>query len=1113
SNTIIDKKDSDIPLDLIFEKDQIFDEEFVDENKFDIDSDDFKENLAKIISESDDGRLSDISENCKETNLELEKDIDNISALNKKEMDFEDYLRKNNDSHFETELSLSNLKDTLNESDFVKIQDGNVSADTDDENDALDVEIAGDLKFNEICCFGLSLIKDINLINKSSNWALCKVSHQNAFSSSDINKNSPFPFLYKQKVILEPESNQNFRIIFTPQISGEFTSTLKFNFYNLCQNLGDNQPEENPEISKELEIYAKSEVPEIIVEGANTSCLDFGPVTFNTLYEKQVKVYNNSDCTVPLTIDVTQSHKNGEFSFSKNTKVIQKHLIFNPRSHEIIDLYLKIPNFSDNPSSKEITPDFPLIHIASAFQILLNHPASVSVHLLYLPIVATLGHIKLHIIKMNCFKKLKSLSNSSTCQALPIKNAGNIPFTVETNIECKNKELLKCINVDVDSLTLQPGCQDIVSIYFKPSENLAKIEYDRNFNLILTTLPKTSIYKINIEAEIVKSSKELVNNSLLLSSHKSVYFGLCKLNSNNEKIITLKNNSQVDELYIELFLKENGHSFFLREIGDSSQAETCLVRKTEASFSPNQPKNVALNFMPEHDGLIYAKLVIRNLATKTLQAIHLYGYGGSFDLEFKNISIDNSMINIEFDESNELASQKSKLEIVNNGSVTGFFIANSGLSSEKIILEPEEKAFITVHPDSNLVYGPLCMRNLFLKDFLTLKRPSSNIKVRALNELNEMVKFTEHGEEKDLEIICTNDTSNFRRQLDDHLIAYSFIHKIKIENASKVEYSDRTSQKYKLKVSPKFLYFDANSNSSQNLEIVNESNEILETKIKNDNDYLLFNKKSFYLLPMASLTVKIDINNSDSIKTIIRSKFEIISDDCKIPVNFEIEPKSDGKLISFIETVLLSKETQFKVIEWEIINDSNSYIKITPNFGTMQPYENIDLNMENIEPSENSEVKIKIDVNCTESNQKIEYFLTVVTIIPDEIEIGELENDPNQSKEPLFIDSGKCIHSDCCIEFGDENVLIDNGKILQTVKKKVKIINRCPRNSHKIVIKEMQPPFSTACTEFIIKRLHFIKMPVFFSPTDSAISWKTKMNIYSDTGHSISLPIKALVKL
>ncbi|MEN2499361.1 MAG: hypothetical protein MHMPM18_003580, partial [Marteilia pararefringens] len=190
------------------------------------------------------------------------------------------------------------------------------------------------------------------------------------------------------------------KIIFTPKIPGNFREKYLLKAYDLENKLEKDLSQEIELFTKHFVIDAQADVPKIEIIGAKTDHIDFGNIIDNMTYNYSFILKNIGSCAVPLVLQLQNNHSDlCKISFTKSETVVNSTDVYlNLDESKTIHIYLTtFINRRDSIPDKNFEKS--LIFINSSLNVMLNHPSSTPIHLKFLPIIANLGFIKLHIIK------------------------------------------------------------------------------------------------------------------------------------------------------------------------------------------------------------------------------------------------------------------------------------------------------------------------------------------------------------------------------------------------------------------------------------------------------------------------------------------------------------------------------------------------------------------------------------------------------------------------------------------------------------------------------------------------------------------------------------------
>ena len=425
---------------------------------------------------------------------------------------------------------------------------------------------------------------------------------------------------------------------------------------------------------------------------------------------------------------------------------------------------------------------------------------------------------------------------------------------------------------------------------------------------MLYSEPHGISYKIPLTTELMKMKEPSDTRSFLLSTHKSLYFGLSKQNLATTKSIVLKNGSQIESIYFDVLLRDSTNSFFIQEFGYQSETSSTFVEKSDISLEPGESKKVSIVFNPETKGLMTAKLVFRSVSDNSSRIIPLYGFGGFVDIKFENVNILNDALILD----DAFVMNDSKLKIRNSGNIPAFVIASSKNYNQIQIAEPFKTIQIETKADqTKLIYGPECMRQLFLKDWSRLPKSTSSSKLKALQKLYYSINFASSAY---LDPSVNEFPPNFeyKRSIDDHLCLISYAKTIRCEkdsNKSEIalainEYSEALS------ISPKNIIFDSANLPQKTITITNKGAKTCKIILSKKSDLFTIDSTSLEIPPNNFRNIVLTLNCSlDDIKSEQDHPLSLIHSLCEEIINVKFLPGVE-KYLRFNDNIQIDLETR-----------------------------------------------------------------------------------------------------------------------------------------------------------------------------------------------------------
>lgn len=75
------------------------------------------------------------------------------------------------------------------------------------------VEVPSVVNFSEVCCVGVSTKANITLKNTSDHWLECVMNiRELTVNEQDVDPEVKLPFMFNQKIIVEPQSKENIAV-------------------------------------------------------------------------------------------------------------------------------------------------------------------------------------------------------------------------------------------------------------------------------------------------------------------------------------------------------------------------------------------------------------------------------------------------------------------------------------------------------------------------------------------------------------------------------------------------------------------------------------------------------------------------------------------------------------------------------------------------------------------------------------------------------------------------------------------------------------------------------------------------------------------------------------
>ncbi|XP_070574369.1 centrosomal protein of 192 kDa-like isoform X2 [Ptychodera flava] len=522
---------------------------------------------------------------------------------------------------------------------------------------AAGVVIPGELRFIGVCCVGIAVQTTLPIHNTIDRWVKCTMDVVTVLANgAQIDLDNYCPFIVKNSAIIPPGKTEDTTIMFAPRHPGIFVAQLQI-YSSPVVNATMPSVQDNISI---VTVHAIAEKPNIQVEVDDSERLDFGDVVHGKDRSKALKLYNKGRSTVPVRLIISASSVAWHcFSFGQVDNRIEytspSSKKLTPRGSSILSLTL--PGKADNRGAVEPmlvwidfkAPQRNLDHvttlanaeiITARIDVELDTP-SPSNNIASRKLQATVGCARLHIPKdlLNKSLGLSAPVSKTATQFLPVKNAGNLPATVELKVT-RAQEFYSVIP---SSMTLQPNEVTDIVVKFTPVD--APVTIDSM--LLMTIQPDGPEYEVHLKGEgsipgqlvshtAVSSlkSEQSEQKNMLLCNKQFVAWGGVPVGRALQQRVVLRNDSGTELFKLKVSIKAEHTDFQLQS---SFGGEETLGDNREVILKPLEDFPVHILFAPTSVTCRQAKLIMRPQNGGMKYVIPLTGYGGISNLVIQDL--------------------------------------------------------------------------------------------------------------------------------------------------------------------------------------------------------------------------------------------------------------------------------------------------------------------------------------------------------------------------------------------------------------------------------------------------------------------------------------------
>ena len=791
-----------------------------------------------------------------------------------------------------------------------------------------------ELHITEVCCIGCTSNIILPLLNETSQWLdvsieICSVS----IDDNDVDILLTNPFNVVPKIILEPQTTEACRILFTPYCEGSHVAVLRIcgiPSVNCHQNV-------LPKILRSvLLLRANAENPIIEIESKNIcngKVLDFGIVPLGSDISATITLQNYGLANTPICLEISNTNEFESFTFClKGNTSLEKNSQFrcaltsNQVNHDTSSLKI---NVSCDTSTIKMMSTSPSKEISGLLDVkvdVLNKYISIRKIILK----AVVGIIRIHTPKeMHNLIELNYVCGKETSFDLPIRNAGNVAAKVNLSIT----DYADLFAVIPSSLILKPGVTEYVHIkVLSTLHNVKTLES----NLLLEVEQTHVVYEIKlvVNNNNYKLVEKMPLASLLLADKQNIYFSGVAVGQMQHQMVCFQNG--VDFSYSIVFSLEGSSDFHLLGLEHIEKDG----KKPFITINPKTTYRLYVMFAPtsikEHVGILHISV----LNSTKKYSLPLFGLGGCCQITIANLTLGNT--NSYWLSMGSLVSNGtsvSKIFVKNTGQRTAFINAvcyknskcNDILSEKQLSIQPncfrlspgmQQSILLVLKPDQNNV--------------VFCEKQSSVVAVIAFYSCNEILRKRMqkyHHLQDNIGKLLVKPPIDFNVELGDNLPVENFSTPI-LPNEDKLFFSSINRTCVMLVGEPVFV--PAKTSEIANVDCYGAkcANSIhghvfQKNNINGQQSNVLVKTKSVSNIPEHDLPVSVQCNSFKSHLATAKP-----ADERPTSCNPDV-PKSSNKsplviinpsLIDFGEHEISSKKTMYIEIQNRETNDYQIFI-------------------------------------------------------------------------------------------------------------------------------------------------------------------------------------------
>ncbi|KAI8491129.1 hypothetical protein Bbelb_311700 [Branchiostoma belcheri] len=545
-----------------------------------------------------------------------------------------------------------------------------------------------EVRFPGVCCVGIGIQALLPLHNPTSRWLQCAlhVLSINANGEQQMLPGAENIFHLKQKTIIGPHTTEEIKV----QVSS-------------CLVLANSEDaaviDHMPSM---VNIQAIAEKPFIQVTAGESDSLNFGDLPGGSTVCLPIKLTNHTRANVPVRLILSStsamwhcfsfkdSRRESGRSLPESTTVY--HCTLQGKSDQqlsdpaIVMVQFRAPEKQLNTSGTLGPPD----DYTGRVDIEMDTPGNTSV-IASVPMKARVGVARIHTPRTLQALVLTTSIGTSISRSVPLKNAGNIPVTVDLSVT-KEQDVFTILP---GTLTLHPGQQSEVTVRFAPKVAPHAV----SSLLTMCVRPAGPQYEVLLRGECVKLEKKphsAAEAPPVLSNKQFLSWGGVPMGRALQQKLVLRNSSQTQTLKLELTIRDDGNGCF--QLQSSFMEHEQLSSSRQIILKPLEDFPVHLIFAPTRVATMQAKLVIKPPKGNTKFTIPLSGYGGTCNLTVEGLRAVSDMYIANLGEVSVGKKSTIDIPVRNTGSRAAFvkamcfgdLSARTQLPANRVRVEPSE---------------------------------------------------------------------------------------------------------------------------------------------------------------------------------------------------------------------------------------------------------------------------------------------------------------------------------------------------------------------------------------------------------------------------------------
>ncbi|CAH1277142.1 CEP192 [Branchiostoma lanceolatum] len=555
-----------------------------------------------------------------------------------------------------------------------------------------------EVRFPGVCCVGIGIQALLPLHNPTSRWLQCAlhIMSINANGEQQMMPGADNIFHLKQKTIIGPHTTEEIKVLFTPHHPGVYVAQVQVSSCLVLANSEDAAVIDHmPSI---VNVQAIAEKPFIQVTAGESDALNFGDLPGSSTVCLPIKLTNHTRANVPVRLILSAtsamwhcfSFKDSRRESGSSTAVY--HCTLQGKSDQqlsdpaIVIVQFRAPEKQVNTSGPLGPPD----EYTGRVDIEMDTPGTTS-PIASVPMKARVGVARIHTPRTLQALVLTTSIGTSISRSVPLKNAGNIPVTVDLSV-AKQQDVFTLLP---STLTLHPGQQSEVTVKFAPKH----APHTVSSLMTMCVRPGGPQYEVLLRGECVMLEKKqhvAAEAPPVLSNKQFLSWGGVPMGRALQQKLVLRNSSQTQTLKLDLTIRDDGNGCF--QLQSSFMEHEQLSSSRQIILKPLEDFPVHLIFAPTRVATMQAKLVIKPPKGNTKFTIPLSGYGGTCNLTVEGLRAVSDMYIANLGEVSVGKKSTIDIPVRNTGSRAAFvkamcfgdLSARTQLPANRVRIEPSE---------------------------------------------------------------------------------------------------------------------------------------------------------------------------------------------------------------------------------------------------------------------------------------------------------------------------------------------------------------------------------------------------------------------------------------